>query len=60
MDDTTQKKVLVAFQEWPDVLVELDALALATGVSRGAMIRMLIRAAIRESAEKITATPQTN
>jgi hypothetical protein len=60
MDDTTQKKVLVAFQEWPDVLAELDALALATGVSRGAMIRMLIRAAIREAAEKITATPQTN
>lgn len=59
MDDTTQKKVLVAFQEWPDVLAELDALALATGVSRGAMIRMLIRAAIREAAEKITAT-QTN
>jgi hypothetical protein len=59
MDDATQKKVLVAFQEWPDVLAELDALALATGVSRGAMIRMLIRAAIREAAEKI-ATPQTN
>lgn len=59
MEDTTDKMRIVVYEK-ADIVAELKRIADDEGLSQAALIRMLIRAAIREAAEKITATPQTN
>jgi metal-responsive CopG/Arc/MetJ family transcriptional regulator len=58
MEDTQELK-MITLQETPEMILALDRLARLEGMSRAALIRQLIRAAIREAAEKIAA-PQTN
>lgn len=59
MEDTADKMRIVVYEK-ADIVAELKRIADDEGLTQAALIRMLIRAAIREAAEKITATPQTN
>lgn len=59
MEDTADKMRIVVYEK-ADIVAELKRIADDEGLTQAAMIRMLIRAAIREAAEKIAATPQTN
>lgn len=54
MEDTQELK-LMTIQEKPAVIKALDLVAENEGLSRAAFIRQLIRAAIREAAEKAQA-----
>lgn len=58
--ETPINKVRIVVDDMPEIADELDRLAEEKGLNRASFLRMLIRAAIREAAEKIAATPQTN
>jgi len=52
MDDTAVEKVRIVADDTPEIVAALDRIAQLAGLSRAAYIRMLIRAALREAAER--------